>query len=193
MGEYGREQRNQLSRVIANSKLRGVQLKIFVDNRSKANSFINNSLVRNRECQTNKNIILQAKWGWNRKQKDGEAHYCYPDNNNLDTYSLGGKFQVDATNPHITKFGKLDAKDSGDHVTLIHKDTEEHFNYSLANGYSILPTAKDLNDSDVENMCNYSAAALSDYYDEKVPPPPPPVVTRPALPSLSIVKKTKTP
>ena len=63
MGEYGREQRNQLSRVIANSKLRGPIMKIFVDNRSKANSFINNSLVRNQECQNNKNIILQAKWG----------------------------------------------------------------------------------------------------------------------------------
>lgn len=33
MGEYGREQKNQLSRAIANSKTKGMQLQRFVDNR----------------------------------------------------------------------------------------------------------------------------------------------------------------
>lgn len=34
MGEYGREQRNQLSRVVSNSRARSKQLKRFVDNRN---------------------------------------------------------------------------------------------------------------------------------------------------------------
>ena len=64
MGEYGREQRNQLSRAIANSEPRSKQLKVFVDNRTKVGAQFSLSTS-----------VIQKQTIYRRFGNDNEAKY----------------------------------------------------------------------------------------------------------------------
>lgn len=71
MAEYGREQRNLLSRVIANSETESKQLKCFEDNRFQINNiypFDNRPLINKNAVQLARNEALTL---WNEKYKRG--------------------------------------------------------------------------------------------------------------------------
>lgn len=144
MGEYGREQSNQMNRAVANNGFTNNQMKVNKDNRN--TSFAQDQM---KDCILRKasSDVLQGKWKWyyDMQASDGLSIFKCKSPASLPPYVEGSV--------HVSK----SSLDDGDHVTFEALDTCNHYwrkGHEYDNG-NLPPNCKP-----------YAETALNDFDEE---------------------------